>query len=620
MPYSTYFSTALVAFALAVSSARAAWEPVPPVDWSKISIDQFADDELEIPYLLQHFAQVANAVVEEGPNRGFLAISVNRRPQDNQPYNARVMETAANVAYFYTADRPWNPYRGHPAVRVRLEAMLDYWCRIQREDGWFAEYFEGDYNLPATGFGILSMAHTLGFLHDGPPIDADILRRTTEAQKKAILAMVGTDTLVRHGRNAANQYTGIYTAAPYFVRLHPETRDEIMAPLVEKMDYVAKNYQSPAGFLYEVNGPDFAYSFGTHVFCINAAWFLAKDSPIADHLIEETRRLFDPWGAYNLVLQPDGSGYFTNFGVTTRTGMNFTAHAYTPLAEHIPIARAFSQTTDEHTAALAAKRAKLAASWGRWDPLVVPSPGSYTNTHIAGADRAPWRPTKEQRDAARAELPYQKTDRFTTRLADDRFPLACTFVRRPGYYASLNTGTVKVPERQRFGLGLVWNERLGAVLQTQAESNTAAWGTRIKPEGPVEEARAVEAAVTIDGSEQPLTPGKTELPNGPVVARYAIGSGGTKTITFDDAGIAVAVTHAAPYTEILPLLLRPDESLDAAPGRLALTRDGTTFEITFDLSDQPTVTPTDKIIGGRRLVVIELPSTRETLEYRLAFR
>ena len=93
---------------LAHSLLAQGWEEVPPVDFSTLSLDLFSDQELEVPYFLHHFAQVANAVVESGPDRGFLAIKVNRNPADNQPYNARIMENQLSLAYFYTAQRPWN--------------------------------------------------------------------------------------------------------------------------------------------------------------------------------------------------------------------------------------------------------------------------------------------------------------------------------------------------------------------------------------------------------------------------------------------------------------------------------------------------------------------------------
>ena len=113
--------------ALGTTRVSAQWTNVPAANFAALSLSQFADHELEVPYFLFHFAQVANAVVETGTNRGFLNLKVNREPVDNQPYNARIMEMQEVLAFFYTANRPWNSYYGNFAVRVRLEAMLDRW-------------------------------------------------------------------------------------------------------------------------------------------------------------------------------------------------------------------------------------------------------------------------------------------------------------------------------------------------------------------------------------------------------------------------------------------------------------------------------------------------------------
>ena len=34
-------------------------------------------------------------------------------------------ESYLTVAYFYCTDRPWNVYRGSPAVRQRFQAMFE---------------------------------------------------------------------------------------------------------------------------------------------------------------------------------------------------------------------------------------------------------------------------------------------------------------------------------------------------------------------------------------------------------------------------------------------------------------------------------------------------------------
>ena len=96
-----------------VSSALGAWTNIPSLS-SNPSKSQFAsyelyfsDSEYEVPYYLNHFAQVANSVVEttftsNGVTypRGFLNIKVNRNPNDNTPNNARIMEMQMVLAYF----------------------------------------------------------------------------------------------------------------------------------------------------------------------------------------------------------------------------------------------------------------------------------------------------------------------------------------------------------------------------------------------------------------------------------------------------------------------------------------------------------------------------------------
>ena len=91
---------------------------VPEADLSKLSPADFRDDEPDMPYYLANFHRVANAIIEQGPNRGFIDIAVWRSKGDNNPFNARIMENCVTLAYFYCTDRPWNIYRGHPALRA----------------------------------------------------------------------------------------------------------------------------------------------------------------------------------------------------------------------------------------------------------------------------------------------------------------------------------------------------------------------------------------------------------------------------------------------------------------------------------------------------------------------
>lgn len=112
---------------------------VPPPKTS-FAPEQYSGEELylNVPYYLEHFPKLANAVVESGPDRGFIDLHVWRTPFDRT--NLRTMENHAAFAYFYTEDAPWNPYRGDPAVRERLEAVLTFLNERVGPNGEVTEY------------------------------------------------------------------------------------------------------------------------------------------------------------------------------------------------------------------------------------------------------------------------------------------------------------------------------------------------------------------------------------------------------------------------------------------------------------------------------------------------
>ncbi len=139
-------------------------QPLPAVDLNAIDVQDFSDEELDLPYYLAHFHRLANAVILDGPNRGFINISVWRRERDNQPYNARIMESILSLAYFYANDRPWNPYYASPQLRFRLEAALSFWCDMQSRDGAFSEYGAHKWNLAASAFASKFMGESLHWL------------------------------------------------------------------------------------------------------------------------------------------------------------------------------------------------------------------------------------------------------------------------------------------------------------------------------------------------------------------------------------------------------------------------------------------------------------------------
>lgn len=593
--------------------AGAAWEPVPPMDWTGIRVADFADSEVEVPYYLEHFHTVANAVVEQGEHRGFLDIAVWRRTKDNRPWNARVMENHTNLAYFYCVDRPWNRYVGSAAVRVRLEAMLDYWCRSQGADGRFSEYSPDRGNLAATGFGVMCMSQTLDLLHaGGPTIDPNLLARTVAAQRKSIMALLTDPGLRTHARQFSNQYSGVYRAATAYLRLQDDP--EMRAALSASAAWAADNIQSSAGWLYELNAPDFGYSrvHEGNMTVLHGVWSHVPED-VRRCVLEENAR-WAKWLGYNLLLDPGRAGYFLNAGVERRTDYAFQPFQVRPLAEFVPATRAFALTDDERAASIAATRAELEKDWPRFPALEEESHAAYVPwmPFYATAESSGRFPTTAEREAAIAELPYLARDRFTVVAHEDRdrpSTLTCTFVRRPAYYAIFNAGP-NTPfqydglrnQSQSLGLGAVWCPALGTVLQTAARTPWR-WGTLLPDAATVREAGPLEAPPLVDDQPVPLEAGWNEAPDGNVAFAYDLPGGGSKRIVFGPEDITVEIVSAGSITEQLPLVRTAATKTRSGDFSHSILQDDQRFTVSWDAPTTGTVRET----GG---VGVEQPSLR----------
>ncbi len=566
-----------------VAPAHAAWPAVPPMDWSKVSIDDFDDAELDVPVLLHHFAQVANAVVEEGPNRGFFAIKVNREPKDNEPYNARIQENALSLAYFYTTKRPWNPYHGSDAVRVRLEAMMDFWCRIQHpESGLFSEYGPTNFSLAPTGFGIMHMARTLELLNakGGPKVDQAIFDRTLAAQRKAIMAMLTRDDVFGWGSGWSNQWSGTLLAASTYLTMRPDDA-EMRAAFLPAVERAAKTFQSPAGYLYESNGPDIGYS-GVHENNVRVAWQkLAAFQEVRAAIVAEDDR-YVRFVAHQSVPQPGTNLLFTNAGVDTRTQHSQQGPKIRPIAELSQLSRGLTTTTDELASENKRKREALRANWPNFQPLTIPSAYAYQPGPLFTAVKGyvPWTPSIAERNAARANWPCNDASPFTRVAHDGKHNAGFVYVNRPAaYYAVFNYGKPAKP--QTFGVGLVWNNDFGVALQTVAMSE---WklGT-VVGEQLVREQQPLYPKWTIAGAAvgEPAA-GYADLPAGDAVATYDLPGGGSKSIAFSADRITVTVTAKGAIVERLPLLLAKGDDAKSAGNELVVVRRGHKFVVRAD--------------------------------------
>ena len=601
------------------AAVESAWPPVPRVDTTRVQPADFRDDELDLPFLLIHFHRLAEAVVAAGDNRGYIDIPVWRARQHNVPYNARIMESVLTLAWFYTAPRPWNPYHGSPAVRGRLEAALDFWCRSQSEDGRFSEYGPRQWNLAATAFATKFMGETLALLAEGPPIDRALLARVTAADRKAIEAVLTRPDLYEHGRVFSNQYTNVYAGGLAYLALHPD--DDLRARLEARIRESSTDFQSPAGYFYEQKGPDYSYNLGTHQSNVRMALHHAAGTPLARVFIDETQRFFD-WLAYNAVLEPGDAGFTLNRAIETRQQVGYLDPTRADMRGAPPreatSAYPFLSTEEDHAAWIVDERRRLEQAWPKLPELDLDRPTPLNPYAFLHRRHPRFRPTRAEREAAVARLPYLRSERFVHQRKDDREGLVFTYVRRPPYYAAFNAGP-RLTEQQRFGLGLLWRKETGALLQSQTGSADAAWGTRADGAAQVYEAAGLDTHLRIGGVTVPPTTGAHDLEDGPTEVSYPLGEKGTKQVSFDEDSVRVSVRHAARFEEQIPLLVGEDDSIETTARAITVSRRGRPVLVLRTEGDsEADVRHLTTRIGGKQVVAVSIPA-RDRLEYTIAF-
>ncbi len=612
-------------------TAMAELPDVAPMDWSGLSPDSFTDQEVDrqanygpahtFTYYVHNFYRLANAVRDEPPNYGFIDIAVWRSPDQQEPYNARLMENILSLSWFYTHDADWNPYYGDPATRQRLEAALTHWISIANPDGRFAETSPTNYKLAPTAFAARFVGEALHNLAGGPPIDTTIHNAATEVHRKAVMWTLNSNADFNTGSTKfSNQYGNIWGGALSYLDLRSDT--DMANKLLQRVNQSPAMY-SPAGYPYEERGPDFSYNLNTHMSNIDTAWNYVHDrenaleQTIADTFAAEHAKFME-WLSYNAVRQPNGN-FILNTAVSTRQQQGVLQRLDSPLAEVVPLARAFSLTVDEIAARIAHERQLIAAEWGNFPDLEVGSFTGYSPYAFMHRDHYKWYPTEQQRQEAIAQLPYIARDRFNHQRVDSLEPQVYTYVRRPTYYAAFNSGN-ELRSQQRKGLGLLWHPQAGAVMQSQLASTSHAWGTRTVG-GSLFEANAITASYSVDGNAVTTSPGTRDLADGVLKATYNLGTKGSKQILFNDDHIAVSVLHSGNFIEQFPLLLLPDDDLQIdGTSSVSLMRDGQAIlNITFgDNSNisQILTDPSGMAVDNLQVVSVHVHAT-DQLEYQI---
>ncbi|MFT4093995.1 MAG: hypothetical protein QM640_10165 [Niabella sp.] len=590
------------------------WPTVPDVDLSKLRPADFEDSELDIPYYYKHFHTLANSMEQSGTNKGFINLAVWRKPQDNKPSNARIMENIIALAYFYHTKRPWNSYYHSEAVRVRLEAALNFWCSLQNKDGRFSEYGPQQWNLAATSFAAKFIGQTLVILKEEAQLDTLLMSRVKEAVRKAIMAGFTNKELYDYGRNYTNQYTNFWAGASAYLSVFP---DKAIADLLkESITKSAADFQSPAGFFYEANGTDFGYNIGTYHSNLWITYHYYRYSELVAYCLEEEEK-FCNWLQYNALKEPGSNTYFLNHAIELRQQAPVLRDYIreVPLSEKTPLLRAFQFSKQEIIQMTEKKRRLLEKNWPSVPPLQEGDPFAYNPYFFLLKELYRWAPDEAQKEAAVRKLSYLASDHFIYQKSDTRNPLVFTYVRKPAYYAAFNAG-VHLGKQQRYGIGLLWNQAAGTFLQSQSNSDTLAWGTAAGDT--LYEAGNINARYTIDGRVISPKPGiDQEWKTGTLSVSYPLGTQGVKTICFAQDTILVSVTHQLPFVESLPFLVGNDDALQIIrPGLAVLSKNNHAIRIIYDPASKADILRSTIRSGGKQIQVLRIAS-REQLSYAI---
>ncbi len=100
------------------------------------------------------------------------------------------------------------------------------------------------------------------------------------------------------------------------------------------------------------------------------------------------------------------------------------------------------------------------------------------------------------KETAYKHLPYIKSDRFIHQKKTAGTQPYLLMCGNRGIMPCFNSSPRLKPQ-QRYGIGLLWHPKTGSFLQSQTDTDDAAWGT--KPEGGrLYEADTLEASVQIE--------------------------------------------------------------------------------------------------------------------------
>ncbi|ADB35358.1 hypothetical protein Kfla_6357 [Kribbella flavida DSM 17836] len=450
--------------------ARSALPVLAPLGAGMPDRRLFSPLEQRFAGYLAILAPMANDIVDADPaTYGFMAGGWWRTPA--QPFNARVQEHVFTLSWFYANRRPWNPYYRDAALLARLDAALQHYLKLQNPDGSWPEYAPGERGKASSGFGLGYLAKTLANLRQAGALPARRRDLEVALSKGTAWYLDPANPVVWDDPfQYTNQAVAGVAGAALTLKLIPDHRLQLR--LQERIRYVAKWSQSPAGFFYDPRGMDINYNFEV-MLPEMAELYLHTGHPA---LVTMARRFTD-WFGYNLLREPDGSGWLTYYAVSDRTATAYyddvipdpdRSNLGSVFVPAVPNLGAFFTSRED--------RAATRTAWAA-DPAPVPMPAKQDTSPriIAHAPFGEALPTEEAKRAAVARVPYLRRNDFTELRRDSVENQDYLYVRRPGFYLGAFFGT-RAGSVVRAGTGFVWHPQAGTVIHAQ-QTSTGCWGT-----------------------------------------------------------------------------------------------------------------------------------------------
>ncbi|MCC5932086.1 MAG: hypothetical protein JJU28_22765 [Cyclobacteriaceae bacterium] len=526
-------------------------------DSQKFKADWFTDQELDLPYFIVHFCSLANAVRMDGEDKGFIDIPVWRHEKDNKPYNARIMENIYSLAYFYTTDKPWNPYINDRNLKNRIETALEFWCSIQSDAGQFSEYKPEGWNLAATAFATKFMGEALILLSENGNVSNELLEKTMLSMRKAIMFVLKDPDFYRHGRSFTNQYSNVWSGALAYLSLRDDP--EVYEALKARIQQSIEDFQSPVGYFYERDGPDWTYNLGTHENNLMMTWPYVKGTELED-IFRKKYEDFMEWVSISAAPEPDFKTWHLNGGISTRTSgfymenKSLFFNQSIPIAEISPLAFPYLVSREEFTADADLIRKTISDGTLDIAPLEVGQFYAFSPYGLLHRNLEISLPDENQKKEAIGRLPFIQNTSFFEQRTDTRQKTTFSFIRKPAYYAIFNSGEV-LNQRQTFGLGLLWHPDAGTFMQTRVIEPDAAWGTLSEnDDNKVFEGQSFYPDFRLNAKKIQIEDGIQNYGTGDVNVQYDLGKEGKKSVIFHDDKVIIRVSKSGKILEKLPFL------------------------------------------------------------------